>query len=65
MMNYFNLKSPNLLPEGSVLSPRKSDLARATAVLTETTVQSQEDYGQIAYIQMDNVGSSYDPNNFI
>ena len=54
---------PNIFPEGSILSPRPSDLARATAVLTESTVTSLDDYGQIKYILMDNTGSGYDPEN--
>ena len=52
---------PNLKPEGALISPRPSDTARASAYITETTVQNQDDYGQIAYIRMDNIGSNYDP----
>ena len=52
---------PNLKPEGALISPRPSDTARASAYITETTVQNQDDYGQIKYIRMDNIGSNYDP----
>ena len=59
----FNEELPNIFPEGAILSPKPSDLAQASAFLTQSTVSTAEDYGLIDYIMMDNIGSGYDPNN--
>ena len=54
---------PNLPPEGALLSPRNSDLARAEAVLTDTDVQTSSEFGQIERIAMTSIGRNYDPDN--
>ena len=54
---------PNLPPEGTLLSPRNSDLARAEAILSNTDVESSADFGQIERIAMNSIGRNYDPDN--
>ena len=58
-----NTEIPNLPPEGVLLSPRNTDLARARAVLTDTDVQTSSDFGQIQRISMTSIGRNYDPEN--
>ena len=53
----------NLPPEGNLLSPRSSNIARARAVLADTDVESSEDFGKIDYIYMESIGGNYDPND--
>ena len=53
----------NLKPEGVLLSPRVTNLARATARLTDITAASVEGYGELESITMENIGEGYDPND--
>ncbi len=58
-----NPEEPNLPPDGHLISPRLNEFASATAYISEVLLSTDENYGKLSHINMNNIGGGYDPNN--